>query len=271
MYKNHICGALKKRSARACAALLCCALLSAGLFAVGFPHSQSASAAGEKPVLDVFLIAGQSNASGWSRISGYTNPTHAFTDIQSFGNVMYAGEAGKLLPGKSGNQRPYFTASAVTVGFGETAAHMGPEYGMAEVLNGRYDGVTKKALIVKSAAGGVSLNNTSGGNSALYGNYLPPSERENFTPNAATGVQYDNLVAVFERVYNEYKDTYDINVSGFAWMQGEDDRGSPVLYKRLIASFIRDIRSDLGGVVGMDLSEMPFVMGEISPTFIAFG
>lgn len=214
--------------------------------------------------IDLYLIAGQSNAAGYSSVSGVTR--------QTFSNVMYAGEVNRPV-GASGGSNSYLAdfADSVTTGLGRSGNYIGPEYGIAEVLDQLYTG-DHKALIFKSAAGGTSLQNTNSGESATYGNWLPPSERNNYPENAATGVQYDVFMENFTAVYNKLvAQGYTPRVRGMAWMQGEADRSAPGTYKSLIQTFIADIRADLSDVTGADLSQMPFVMGEISDTFGSYG
>ena len=236
-------------------ALIVAVLASGVLF---FGRSGSADAA-ETKFIDVYLIAGQSNAAGYSSFP---------SEQQTFSNVMYAGETNRNMSTQvpSSNYINNFKTS-VTVGLGRDDWHIGPEYGMAEVFNTVYS-QDNKALIFKSAAGGTALQNFDSGESGTYGNWLPPSQRTESNKNAATGVQYDLFIKNFKSVYSKLKSMgYTPRVNGMAWMQGESDRTSPSVYKQLITAFISDIRSDLSEIVGDDLSCMPFVMGEISDSF----
>ena len=252
---------MKKRFTYPVAALAAVCLIAAAVAFVPGPHT---AAAAESRYIDLYLIAGQSNAAGYSSVSGVTR--------QTFSNVMYAGEVNRPV-GASGDSNSYLAdfADSVTTGLGRSGNYIGPEYGMAEVLDPLYTG-DHKALIFKSAAGGTSLQNTNSGESATYGNWLPPSERNNYPENAATGVQYDVFMENFTAVYNKLvAQGYTPRVRGMAWMQGEADRSAPGTYKSLIQTFIADIRADLSDVTGADLSQMPFVMGEISDTFGSYG
>lgn len=252
---------MKKRFTYPVAALAAVCLIAAAVAFVPGPHT---AAAAESRYIDLYLIAGQSNAAGYSSVSGVTR--------QTFSNVMYAGEVNRPV-GASGGSNSYLAdfADSVTTGLGRSGNYIGPEYGMAEVLDPLYTG-DHKTLIFKSAAGGTSLQNTNSGESATYGNWLPPSERNNYPENAATGVQYDVFMENFTAVYDTLLSRgYAPRVRGMAWMQGEADRGAPAVYKTLIQTFIADIRADLSDVTGTELSQMPFVMGEISDTFGAYG
>ncbi|MGN1053269.1 MAG: hypothetical protein ACI4SH_07780, partial [Candidatus Scatosoma sp.] len=127
-------------------------LACASVFAIcgGVAAFRTASAEGavlpEGATVDMYLIAGQSNAAGYS-------PKGA--ENQTFTNVWYTGEVNKTLDGTGANANmgDYTAYTNVTVGQGKSQNEIGPEYGIAKVLNDYYSGDTK-ALIVKSAAGG---------------------------------------------------------------------------------------------------------------------
>ena len=247
----------------AVAAALAAVCLAAMSFVFTGARADSAQAA-ETNYIDMYLIGGQSNAAGYSSYGDVTK--------QTFGHILYAGETDRQI-GTTTTTSNYIRnfSSAVRVGLGAGGTFIGPEYGMAGVLNGLY-APDNKAIIFKSAAGGTSLLNTNTDNSALFGNWLPPSERDNYPENTATGVQYDVFMENFTAVYNKLvSQGYTPRVRGMAWMQGEQDRHARSQYRTVIQSFIADVRSDLSEITGTDLSQMPFVMGEISRTFNAYG
>ena len=219
-----------------------------------------------KPI-DMYLIGGQSNASGYSVVKNVSG---------EFSNIMYIGETEKLLDGTNSYYNTLDNFSTykkyVTVGYGASSNKIGPEFGMAKQLDQHYGG-EKKAIIFKSAAGGTSIRNIKSNLSGLYGNWYPRSMWETgFTPDpsvSATGVQYKNFVDNFRTVYNTLKENgYSPKVRGMAWMQGEEDLGYANEYKTLIKAFINDIREDIAGITGDDTDLlMPFVIGEIATTF----
>ena len=247
---------MKKRIA-VLSAVLAAAALAATAF--GFAGGTSARAAEEPKYIDMYLIGGQSNAAGYSRPDGVTQ--------QTFENVMYAGETDRQI-GSTASSSNFITEFEESVHIGLGAfGNMGLEYGIAEALNEIYT-ADNKAILFKSAASGTSLLNENSGSSAMFGNWLPPSQRANYTANNATGKQYDVFIENFTTVYNKLvSQGYTPRVRGMAWMQGEQDRLSPAQYKPVIQSLIADVRGDLSEITGADLSQMPFVMGEISETF----
>lgn len=242
----------KKFFAAALGAAMVLSLTGAG--AIG-----TVASAAEPVPIDMYLIAGQSNAAGYSTATGIGG---------EFSNVMYGGEVNRTLAGDAAYSWLELNdfKDSVTVGYGRQSGYIGPEFGIAETINGNYS-EDHKAFIFKSAAGGSSLNNRLDGESGTYGNWFPRSEggRSEGTP---TGVQYDNFVNNFRKVYNELKNNgYAPKVRGMFWMQGEADIAEPVLYKRLIKVLISDIREDLSAIAKDDLSAMPFIMGEVSTSF----
>ncbi|MDE6274796.1 MAG: sialate O-acetylesterase [Clostridiales bacterium] len=228
------------------------------------PFAPFSAKAAEKSI-DVYLIAGQSNAAGYSA-KGRLNET--------FQNVYYAGEVDLWRQGarKGTATQKWLTnyKKSVTAGYGRTSDYIGPEYGIAKVLNESYS-AQSPALIFKSAAGGTSLRNESAGQSADYGNWYPRSlwTREVNADTSPMGVQYNNFVENFKTVYNQLKsDGFAVHVKGMAWMQGEADLGRDSEYETLLKTFIADMRADLQNITGDDtLTKMPFVIGEIATTF----
>lgn len=251
---------MKKRILSLAAALV---LVFACFAGINFGVPAKAETA--KP-LDLYLVGGQSNAAGCSKVAGIGG---------TFNNVMYAGEVERTLDG-SAVKHCYIESfseykTAMTVGCGIYYDRIGPEFGMAKVIDPAYTG-EKKAMIFKSAAGGTSLRDARTTLDMTYGNWYPRSMwAKGFTPDPGTGptgVLYKSFVDNFRKVYNELKaNGYEPTVKGMAWMQGENDLGAPDAYKILIKTFIADIREDIAGITGnnADLA-MPFVIGEIATT-----
>lgn len=218
----------------------------------------------EEKTIDMYLIAGQSNAAGYSykgkKLEGV------------FENVRYAGEVDRNRA--SGNAaHSYLTypfEPAVKQGYGRTLAHVGPEYGIAEKLNEKYKG-GHKALVFKSAAGGTGLRNSTHGQNNDFGNWYPRSQWGGGSVSTANpmGVQYQRFVDNFESVYTQLTEHgYTVRVQGMAWMQGEADLGARSEYGALLEAFITDLRADLVSVTNDgELSKMPFVIGEIATSF----
>ena len=229
--------------------------------------------AAKKPI-DIYIIAGQSNAAGYTRI----DPTVLGTlwDKYNVGveNVIYAGRAQST----ANVNTPQVSTIAneiqwqpVRAGFGKTTDHMGVEVGMAKALSEEYYTGSRTAGIIKLAHGGTSLLNTTTGENAATGNWVSPSyaESKGLSYSGITGGLYRALLDQVTKNVAELKEQgYDsINIKGVFWMQGESDRTAyPTVYEKALTCFINDIRRDLGKITNEDLSSLPFMIGEISRT-----
>ena len=220
-------------------------------------------------VIDMYLIAGQSNAAGYTYHNG--------TLTETFSNIWYAGETDKARingTAVSSNVSSFddFNRS-VTFGLGRDSERIGPEYGMAEVLNDYYT-AENPAFIFKSATGGTSLQDTDA-IAGTYGNWYPRSLWEDgFVPNDNdnTGYQYNNFVQNFTTVYDELvRNGYQPKVKGMFWMQGCADYTEPDVYEPILRAFITDIREDLQYITGdVELAYMPFVIGKIATSIAVY-
>lgn len=210
--------------------------------------------------IDMYLIGGQSNAAGYSEID-------ATVADESFSNVIYAGQTDYRMSEDRAPSSDSLTqfVSPVGTGLGNVSSHMGPEYGIAKALNSYYT-PDDKAVIFKTAAGGTALQNKNVSGSANYGNWYPtmlPGGNH-----AEAGRLYDLFLENFTTVYNQLVEQgYTPVIRGMAWVQGESDLAAPEAYATLIRLFIRSLRDDLGAITDSDLSEMPFIIAEVSPTF----
>ncbi len=242
----------------------------------------SAKAETSEPIpLDMYLIAGQSNAAGYSS-KGIDDMT------ETFGNVGYGGEIQRQFRTGAPSAQSLLTAAefrrSVTSGLGVNAGCIGPEYGMAKVLNDRYENEPdgRKAFIFKYAAGGTSLRDVDESDPASqtwqFGNWYPRSmwaegytpETENYsTSNLTTGVLYETFISDFKKVYSELKaNGYAPQIKGLAWMQGENDLGLHTVYEPLLKALIADMREDLAIITGDEnVYAMPFVIGKIATSF----
>ncbi|MDD6994966.1 MAG: sialate O-acetylesterase [Candidatus Borkfalkiaceae bacterium] len=253
-------------------------------FAAVNPPSGITAKADSSSVIDMYLIAGQSNAAGYSPILD--------NSAETFENVWYAGMTEKALTGK--NHSDYVNSDttesfdsykkSVTAGLGNLTNRIGPEYGIAKTINGMYANGDKKAMIFKTAAGGTSLLDDTPELSERYGNWYPRSLWEQgYTPdisgyyegNDPTGLLYQLFVENFRKVYHELVEKgYTPVVKGMAWMQGETNLSGEYnknkAYGDTLKTFITDIRADLADITGDEtLASMPFVIGKIAPTFIS--
>lgn len=240
---------------------------------------QPGSEKGSEKTIDIILVAGQSNATGTTKV----NATAAYAILPELENTGYPSvlTAGVLrstdASATAGYIRRNLDWQATRLGMGKFASYMGPEVGMAKELSMFYEGIGKTAGILKYGHGGTSLlNDTSESNQ--YGNWVPPSyaEKKGYAYEGATGGLYREFLQVVEEKLKSLESLgyTDFNILGLYWMQGEQDRKSANDYKEAFLCLVEDLRSDLSEVVrsvtgGDDkgVSELPIWVGTISQTF----
>lgn len=221
-----------------------------------------------KKVINLYLIAGQSNAAGYSYFNqSFLQSNAAFS--AGYENVLYTGSAVSMLSGIPLSPNTV-DVTPVRAGFGYLDSYIGPELGIADVLSRYYTDPNHKAGIIKYAAGSSSLHDKITGASSAGGNWYPPSLIA--ANGAASEKLTGNLYRLFmDQVENSIKDYralgYEIHIKGVYWMQGEGDRDHLGEYPAMLRALITDMRNDLGELAGEDLSDMPFVVGEISSSF----
>lgn len=206
---------------------------SSGEDSGNLPQEQPDGFEDKKPSVKVYLIGGQSNAIGSSPISELAD---AQKYLQPMKNVfLYSNCPGAEELGIANRFVP------VKAGYGCNADHFGPELGMAEIL-GSEDG--DPVYFVKVAEGDTSLDQM----------WRSPSA-------GRIGYLYKNLVRSTCEVIIKLSESYEIEIAGMAWMQGERDalvRITANQYGELLEKFIDDLYRDLD-------CEFPFVIGEIYP------
>ena len=217
-----------------------------------------------KGKIDVYLIAGQSNASGCTNVNIYNALEADPHYLAGYNNIYYMGSAGA-------NYRNKRDFALVRAGLGENNfIQMGPELGMAKGLSDYYNLETgRKAVMIKYAVGGTSLQDAVGGLNASDGNWCPPSwlDKNGRVDKNLSGGLYTKFMKEFEQRWAELKAMgYEPEVKGLYWMQGEADKGNPNGYAKIFKVFASDFRSDITKLSGQDCSKMPIFIGEIAET-----
>ena len=243
--------------------------------------------ASDEKILDIYFIAGQSNAVGSTKITDSAALYNWYPDlVMGVSNVLYAGNSRSS---GSGTRDRVISWQETKKGFGRSDSCIGPEAGMAKALSAYYNDQTGNyAGIIKYAYGGSSLLNETSGNTHKDGNWVSPSYQATLSPNeivdGVTGQMYRNFLAQVEtniREVLEGKSTmgkYDfdgVRICGLYWMQGCTDRNNPKKYETAFQYFAQDVRNDLSEMMksfsGTDddfgASEMPIIVGTISETY----
>ena len=246
--------------------------------------TDTAAADNEKKTLDLYLIAGQSNATGCTEITDLSAAYDFYPAlISGVPNVLYAGNS----RANSGKRDRVIDWQETTMWLGMTEKHFGPEAGMAKSLAEYYNAETGNyAGIIKYAYGGSSLLNKTEGSTNQDGNWVPPSYKNTLAPSSvveATGKMYSNFLDQVEtnvrEVYNgegimaEYG-FEEVRICGLYWMQGCQDKSELAQYEIAFKMFASDIRKDLSAlmkeITGSDndcgASVMPITVGTISAT-----
>ena len=209
-------------------------------------------------VIDVWLIAGQSNAIGSAKVENY--PTD-----EAYAEYKALLETGSQNVWYFGNKDTEFVPTKF--GQGSNASYSGPEIGIATAL----DGGANKSAIIKLAYGNTSLqNNTTSSESINYGTWTPPSYIEahdiNTLGNRTGDLYLSFMVKVKEGIDQLVAAGYTPSIKGIWYMQGEADTlttTSTELYEELLLTLISDMRADISDITGTDCSELPFVYGRI--------
>ncbi|MBQ3016297.1 MAG: metallophosphoesterase [Clostridia bacterium] len=210
--------------------------------------------------INVWLIAGQSNAVGYGETTNYP-------DGYSDGAILDAGIENVLYYGKGyGNDITNFVP--VTFGLGKDASYSGAEIGIATALSKSGE----KHVIIKYANGDTQLSANGVTADNNIATWTPPSYIE-ANPDIAfdgdkIGDLYDGFISTVKEALTKLeKEGYTPVVQGFWWMQGERDGNhgdmTADLYSTLLKTLISDVRRDVGIITGEDLSDMPAVYGRV--------
>lgn len=254
------------------------------------PAPLAAGAEEQMKQADVWIVAGQSNAAGWSNLtrkgiegSHYTS-YHYEEELNEidprngsgYNNVLYYGSG---LDQRADRELPKMSLTSVAMKTplqAGTSGHIGPELGMANALSSRYT-PDSPAVIIKYAVGGTYLGDFKGDGQQTkdYGNWASPSMTAqapagtNFHKN--NGLLYTRLLQTVTNGFAALKaQRYAPSVKGYIWMQGEADAGTSSLanaYQKNLELFIGDLRKDVAEIAKDDSAKTrPFVIGKINST-----
>ncbi len=240
----------------------------------------------EATPLKVFILAGQSNMQGHAHertlgslaVDPATSPMH-----DALHNPDGTPRVSEHVWISSLGSAPAETTGRLSTGFG--AAGRGPKFGPELAFGFTIERLDEPILIIKTAWGGKSLHTDfrppSAGPYAFNDEQLKSFNEQGRDVDllraeaaAASGHYYAlmiehvrSVLGDIARVYPDYDPSAGYKLAGLVWFQGWNDmvdrgvypdRGNPGgydEYSRLLAQFIRDVRTDL------ETPDLPFVIG----------
>lgn len=260
------------------------AVLGVAVWMAVSPATVAADALQTEKQVDVWILAGQSNAAGNSYLSQdvYGREDITYRELlqsedprnaEGYSNVLYYGVTNVL----AADPLPASDLEEVKLGQGAAAYYIGPELGMANVLSESYSD-SAPAAIIKYAVNGTFLCDFEGAEqqTQLYGTWASPTMTARATEagialHENNGVLYERLLSVVEAGFAALKEQgYTPCVKGYVWMQGEADACAELLssrYEDSLKTFITDLRSDVAWIAGDETAALrPLVMGKICPS-----
>ncbi len=219
----------------------------------------------ERKEIDIYLIAGQSNAAGYTVYDSDKLQAMDERYVNGFSNIYYTGAVAAVRDIDSTLRE--FSIQNVKAGLGIYENRIGPELGLAEELSSVYNEETGAyAGFIKYAVGGSSLLTDSGKET-----WASPSYKAGLTLEAddtGTGALYESFLKEVENGLEAYREAgfYPV-IKGIYWMQGEADRYNVSEYIKAFPALMSDMRNDLTERTGQNLKKMPVIVGEISRTF----
>ena len=216
---------------------------------------KEAPAEESKGEINVWLIGGQSNAVGYAE--GLTSAQMADPRYTNgFNNILYYGYGEKWQS----------SFAPVKLGFGNNTNTAGAELGIAAALGN----TGEMNAIIKYAQGATALYPVTDSWAATnFGTWTSPSyisDKGISTDGNKTGDLYVNFINTVESAVAELRRMgYTPVIKGMWWMQGEEEtyNGGADVYAELLDYLASDVRDDLASVIGSDMSNMPFVIGQI--------
>ena len=223
----------------------------------------------QAPVLDIYLVAGQSNGAGCSNFTeNFKNSDSDF--VNGYSNILYHGVSAG---GDTYAAKRIYENVLVKAGYGCGLSDIGPELGMAKALSQYYNEETgRMAAIVKYAYGGTGLADSISGQNFPEGSWTSPTwlAENGKVDEYKSGGLYRAFVAQIQSAISDYRALgYEINIVGGYWMQGENDRTKDVnTYAAMFETWLNDLRADVYAITGDEADlKMPMLVGEISDYF----
>lgn len=224
------------------------------------PGGETMTQANEK-IINVYLIAGQSNAVGYGQDTGSAIAISDSRFTQGFENVLYYGDQERW-----NGAYPNSVFKPVKLGQGVASDRSGAEIGIAAAVaeNGQM------SAVIKCAWGATHLYpDTRYDISKNQGTWTSPTYIENnrvdLSGNPMIGNMHTRWAATVTRgLQLLIEDGYTPVIKGVWWMQGEAEMFTLEMassYRELLQTLIQDMRATLSRASGYDCSNVPFVCG----------
>lgn len=216
----------------------------------------------EAPVIDLYLVAGQSNAAGSTQFSdAIASLKPEYTE--GYSHIYYSGSSNRVRR----------IVVPMKIGYGSQIDSFGAELGIADALSQYYNEETGRyAAIIKYAYGGTSLYDSV--STSNEGNWLPPTwiERYGCKDEQQSGALFRAFINHVESSVSDYEAMgYEVNIQSVYWMQGENDISANAkdnLYSEMFRCWIDDVRSSVAEIMcDESYLNLPVIVGEISEYF----
>jgi hypothetical protein len=232
---------------------------TAGILALSGVSASASPVEASAVDIDVYFIAGQSNAVGFSKLSTLDDEYKV-----EYPNVLFYN-------GGQGIQNIGDNLSYVRPGLGlqpgDTIEYtgFGPELGMAKVLSNK----EKKIAFIKYAYGGTAIyqNDSLNNKDDNHDNWHGPWD------GATSGRLYEGFLTTAGNGLNALKKAgYSPAIKGLVWMQGETDGevqfntgkyNAADMYEHNLTELFNHFRRELTDISSTNQLDMPIVFGEI--------
>ncbi|MBR2381852.1 MAG: Ig-like domain-containing protein [Clostridia bacterium] len=216
---------------------------------------------GNEKIINVYLIAGQSNAVGYGMDSGNKIAKSDERFTEGFENVLYYGEQERW------NGKNLDTGfEPVTLGMGVASNRSGAEIGIANAIAD----YGEMNAIIKCAWGATHLfPDTQYEVSIKQGTWTSPTYIKNNNVDTSKNPMIGNMYRRFEQTVADalqllIEDGYTPVIKGVWWMQGEAEMFTLEMasaYRELFETLIYDTRNMLSELTGYDCGKVPFICG----------
>lgn len=216
---------------------------------------------GTEKIINVYLIAGQSNAVGYGMDSGNKIAKSDERFVNGFENVLYYGEQERWNGGNLDNG-----FEPVKLGMGVASNRSGAEIGIANAIAD----YGEMNAIIKCAWGATHLYpDTQYDISLKQGTWTSPTYIKNNNIDTSRNPLIGNMFRRFEQTVIDaigllIEDGYTPVIKGVWWMQGEAEMFTLEMasaYRELYETLIYDTRNMLSEVTGYDCGKVPFICG----------